>query len=268
LVISVVLITLLTGQVRAQSDVVAELKTRLLNKGVPVKDIVIKNRNPFQVEITLQSTSSDQNIKPDDAIFVEAAHYEVALLRKRQTKLDVAKVVLMNSQGQPIYWSEIPVDKTLDTAPVVPSKTDRVTVIKALQDKVPLSGMVYQTLDVGLDEFGAQVITIRLTAQDIEQANNAIPTFMATLPAVIRKLKDEQGAQIASYRVDVSDSAGTPLLKYVNYYLASEEHASWWQADNVTSDWFPHPPPPARPANSLPAYPPPLPPTPPVPKQP
>jgi len=235
---------------QVQSDIVPILKTLLAQKQIPVKDIKITNQSPLTVEITIQSTSNNQRVTPDDAIFSTITDQQIALARRHQIKIDILKVTIVNSQGQPISWSEIPVDKSVDTSPVIPSQIDNATLVNAIREQIPLNGMAIQTLDVALNEDQAQMITMTLSVPDIHVANFAVPSFMPALAGLMQRLKSERGAQIASYRVDVVDNQGQPLLKYMRYYLGSEEHEGWWQADGMTQDWFPHPVPPGAPSDT------------------
>jgi hypothetical protein len=72
IVISVVLgatLTFLVSQANAQDDIATELKTSLAQQAVPVKEVAIAHRVPFQIEITIQSLSATQWVTPDDPLF-------------------------------------------------------------------------------------------------------------------------------------------------------------------------------------------------------
>jgi hypothetical protein len=156
----------------------------------------------------------------------------------------------MNSAGKVITSSQIPVDTAIDTAPIIPSSASNEAVVAAIRDQIPLTGMSLDALNVSKDADGLHVIKINLSAQDIATANQALPSFMQTLPAVLDRLKTSQGAQIASFSVELVDANNRPLLKYAKDFLPSEEAETWWQAPDLTQSWFPHPI--SNPAENLP----------------
>lgn len=235
--------SIFTGyQANAQNDIVSEIKARLVQKNVPVRDITIKNKTPFQLEVNLQSKSRGNLAEPDDPIFQQAVHREVAAARRRGSKIDSVRVVLVNSLGEKIYWSDLPVDQGIDTTPIVPSMVEDAAVAAEIRNRVPLNGMVLGLLDITRDADGVQSISLKLSVQDIKTANSAIPDFMLTLSGVLWELRTQKGAQIATYKVDIVDTADQPLLRYVKDYMPSEERESWWQAPTITQEWFPHPP--------------------------
>lgn len=249
------------------NDIIKALEERLRQKKIPVKQIVVTSQIPLKVEVILQSTSNGSLIAPDDPIFAGVAEQETIRARSRQFEIDAVKVTTVNSHGEPISWSEIPIreDKGFDVVPLIPSQASNETVAQAVRDQAPLRDLVVQRLDVdvSLDEYQTHVITMTLTVQDIAAANTAIPAVILTLPAMMQDLERAQGARIASYRVVVFDGNGQPLLKYIRYSLSSEDHEQWWQADGVTQNWFPHPAPTSGPENQAPpptpAYPAPAP---------
>jgi len=232
--------TFLLSQTKAQNNVVSDLIAYLTQKGVPVKNIEITSRIPFRVEVTLQSASSGQGVAPDDPSFEHIVQRGVALVEKRDNiKFDVVRVIVVNTQGVPIYWSDVPVRTVEET--LFPSKLDDVTTAGLIREQIGLYGMSLDKLEVSSDTDGTQVLTIRLSVQDIGIANSALPQFMPELRVLVEKLNAEHGTQIVICKVDIVDAEGKLLLKYVlDLQLAQE---NWWQADGLTLEWFPHPPP-------------------------
>jgi hypothetical protein len=230
-----------TSRVNVQNDVITDIRERLVQQHIPVKSAVIASRIPFEIEIVLQSNSTGKLAMPDDALFEHITYREMARARRRGIKIDSATVTIVNSIGKIITSSNIPVDKAIDTAPVIPSSADNATVVAAIHDQAPLNGMTLDALDVSKDADGLHVIRINLSVQDIETANQALPSFMRSLPVVLNRLRTSQGAQIASFSVELVDANNQPLLKYAKDFLPSEEAETWWQAPDLTQSWFPHP---------------------------
>jgi hypothetical protein len=234
----------LVNQAYAQNDIVAELRASLVQQNVPVRDIKITSRVPFQIEFTAQSASSTQVIEPDDPIYGALIQSELVSAQKRGVRIDLVKMIIVNSLGQTIFWTEFPADQIQNTLPASPSKVDNMTAAKFIQDQLPLNGLSLDVLDATQQLDGALIIKVTLSASDIETANKAVPIVMGTMSNLVGQLITKQGAQIASYKIEVFDVKGQPLLKYARVYSASEYQENWWQADGMTQDWFPHPPPP------------------------
>lgn len=243
LILIITPLTLTTYQANAQNDVVSEIKAHLMQNHVPVKTITIKSRIPFQLEVIVQSKSQDTQALPDDPIFQQAVHREIAAARRRGTKIETVKVILVNSLNQDIYWSELPVDKAIDVEPISASLVEDKVIATEIRNRVPLKGMILTALDITKDTDGVQSVSLKLSVKDIKTANNILSDFMPTLSKVLRELQSQKGAQIATYTVDIVDDTGKPLLKYVKDYMPSEERESWWQAPDITQEWFPHPAP-------------------------
>jgi len=259
----------LMNQANAQNDVASDIKMRLTQKGVPVVSVDITSRIPFQIEIVIQSTSTNNLASPDDPLFEQAAHREVAFARRRGIKIDIAKVTAVNRAGTPIFWSDIPVDTALDTVPAVPSQAKDTTITMTIRDSLPLNGMTLDVLNTARDEDQHQVITIKLSVKDAATATVAIPPFMSALSRVLEQLRTTPGTQLGSCTVEIVDADKQPLLKYVKDFQPSAASETWWQAPNMPQGWFPQPisvpadlPPPGGVETSIPNEPPYPPPTP------
>ena len=121
---------------------------------------------------------------------------------------------------------------------------DNTATAQVIRDQLPLHNMPLDQLDVSSNPDGAQVLTIRLSVQYVQAANNSVPQFLSDLPNLLKNLNSEAGPQIAIYKVNVFDAKAQPLLKYAYDLQLAQE--TWWQADGMTQDWFPHPPPPSN----------------------
>lgn len=234
-------LTFLFNRAHAQDNIAVDLTARLQQQGVPVKDVAVTGRVPFRVEITLQSTSDTEKVAPSDPIFEHAAHREVVLAQRRNDiKFNVVKIIIVNVQGTPIYWSDVAVSAGSEKISP-PSDLNDAATSEVVREELALHGISLEELRVSSDAESAQTLTIRLSVPDIQTANSALPQFMLDLPALLEKLNAEKRTQIVICKVDLVDAAGQPLLRYVKDLQLSQEN--WWQADGVTQEWFPHPPP-------------------------
>ena len=230
---------LVVTQVQAQSDVVSEMTVRLTQQGVPVKDIKITTRLPFRVEVEVQSASDSEKATPDDSTFESAIIREAMAARNRHSiQLDTIRITLVNVSGNPIHWSDAPLPQAISSP--APPQMDNTAAAQMIRDQLPLHNMSLDQLDVSSNPDGAQVLTIRLSVQDVQAANNSVPQFLSDLPNLLKNLNSEAGPQIAIYKVNVFDAKAQPLLKYTHDLQLAQE--TWWQADEMTKDWFPHPP--------------------------
>ncbi|MDP2859650.1 MAG: hypothetical protein Q8P50_16990, partial [Bacillota bacterium] len=224
-----------------QDDIVSDLAARLTQQGVPLKSMRVTSRAPFRLEAIIQSESAGREVAPSDPLFTHAVEREVALARRRYSVgIDWVKVVIVNAQGEAIYWSDVPA-KALPDDVALPGRLADAQVAELVRSQLPPSELQLQELSVSLDSNGARVLTIRLSARGIEAANRAIPEFSprGRLFVLVDKINAEQGARIEICRLDVVDAEGRPLLKYVRDVALAQEN--WWQAPGVTQDWFPHP---------------------------
>lgn len=223
----------------AQNDFISELTDRLRNQGVPLTNIALTSRLPFRLEIVLQSTSDSGVVAPDDPLFEHIVQREVNLAQGRyDINLDTVRINIVNTLGDSIYQSEVPVFEISNTFGA--SQLDNASTAELVSKGLPLYGMSLDNLDVSLDANGARVLTIQLSVPDLETANKSVSQFMPDLYNLVDDLNAKNNSQISIYRVTLLDSESKPLLKYVRDTQLSQQN--WWQADGLTQDWFPHPP--------------------------
>jgi hypothetical protein len=240
-IMAILSLSYVVRQVRAQEDGISELRKRLLDMGVPVKSLEATSRFPFRVEAILQSASSEENVSPADPQFVYAVQREAALApRKNNPRISSVKVTIVNAAGKPIFWADEPV-KVIDEIPVPSPRLDDTGAAAAVRQNISLHGMVLDELTVSSEQVNGQTLKLKLNVHDVQAANNSIPPFMEDLRQLPEKLNSELGTQIMVVQVDIFDAKGQPLLKYIRDLELSKE--KWWQPDDLTKEWFPHPPP-------------------------
>jgi len=231
----------LIDQANAQDDVITTIANQMRQKKIPVKQIDIINRSPLQIEIFLQGASLDDTVAPQDPIYAMDTIREITENRRNGVQIDTIKVSILNAQAKVISWGIIPIDASVDRTPILASKINNNELDSRIRESVPLGKMALDKLDVSNLINGTQAVTMTISAPDLQAANEAIFNLMQTLPQTIEQLKVNRGAAVTTYMVDISDSKGQPLLKYVRYYLPTQELENWWQAPGITQDWFPHP---------------------------
>jgi len=227
-----------------QQQIVDEITQNLLQQGVPVVSSQIKvdsDWNPsVLVEYTLQSSSENDKVSSDDPIYSNIIGHEVNFAQLRGLNVGAIGVVIINSQAKVIVRNIRKVtDKEFLSTTMKPSEMNS-DELAALLENVPAFGMYLDKVVVSQIEDGTFKSTFNIKAADVDAANSGMPGFMEALRSNIMELNRANGAQISSYIVDLSDAKGSTLLKYINDLQVGRQ--SWWQSDDLTQDWYPHPP--------------------------
>ncbi len=226
-------------QVIAQQGVEGYLKERLERQNIPIVAIIPRSLLPLRLEIVIESMSEGERALPDDPINLHIVRREVLLARQQGYIIDSFTLVLLNNQGQTIFWAEAPVELENVPLEISPSKLDDATTRNMIGESLNPHGMSLADVDV-ISAEGVQTLVLRLSAPSLEEANHALPYFMPSLRPFIADI-NARGAQIVICNVEVADEKGQILLKYLlDLQLDSE---TWWMVEGLTQDWFPHPPP-------------------------
>ena len=256
-------------EVKAQEDLVTELNTRLTQLGVPVKDVSIDSRVPFQITIILQSSTTADHRTDEDALNEYLAYREAYLAHKFGLTLDSFAISLVNVNGDVIGWEQRFLTLRYTNPDFsAPKNLDNQATESLLREQLDFQGLQIDELTVTTgagSEQDVQTVSIRLTASSLQAANAAIPGMIGTLISHLSKINRESDVSlIAVCRLWVTDNNGDILLSYL--YDLELGLQQWGMAPGVTDDWFPHPvetysPPPVLPTLTPPSYPLPLLPT-------
>jgi len=256
-------------EVKAQEDLVTELNTRLTQLGVPVKDVIIDSKVPFQITILLQSSTTADHGTDEDALNKYLAYREAYLAEKFGLDLDSFVISLVNVNGDVISWEQRFLTLRYTNPDFSASKNlDNQATETLLREQFDFQGLQIDALTVTAGAGSAQdvqTVSIRLTAASLQAANAAIPGLIGTLIPNLSKINQESdGSLIAVCRLWVIDNNGEILLSYL--YDLELGMQRWGMAPGVTRDWFPHPvetysPPPILPTATPHSYPAPLLPT-------
>lgn len=227
-------------QVQAQNSIISQLSNRLTQQKIPIKHIDIVNRLPLQLEVIIQSESNTEIIAPNDPFFKHAVLREVNFLPKQIINVNTVKIIIVNVKNQPIYWADELVAQNISADITSSSATNNTDITNLITSQIALYEMSLDALDVFSDLNGGQILTIQLSVANIEIANKAIASFMMDLRALVESINQQNNTKIIVYKINLVNAEDEPLLNYVrDIQLANE---TWWQADNLTQDWFPHPP--------------------------
>lgn len=250
LIIAVALL-ILAVQVNAQNQSVEDLTERLKQQGVPVKSITVQSRIPFQIEIVLQSSSDGKNTTLDDLWFAQLARREASLAHRIGVKVDSYRLTFVNTKGEIVTWEQNflhPSDPSQQSFSSTPSKLDDTATKKAIAERLNLSGMTLDQLDVSssvLRGDSRQIVTLQLSVPDLESANKALPSFLLSLRPLLDDINAKQGTRIAICRMRLVDRQGRVLLNYIWDLETREETSS---SVSGLIQWYPRP----RPLSSTP----------------
>lgn len=234
------------GQAMTQEEIVEDLTARLIEQGVPIKSVKITSTSgtpfetidiPIAIEFVLQRSSSESD---RIALHKHSILREVDLTQKLGLEVGVITVVVVNTQGELISQGSVVTREDITSEFDPPHKLDNDSVAALLRQELDLCGMSLEKLDVYLDRHDLRWAAFDVEVPDIETANAALGTFMWKIRTTVEALNANQGTKVAVYQLNVSTTEGQPLLKYVNDLQLRRE--SWWQPDELTEDWFPHPP--------------------------
>ena len=273
LIIPVILIliflVLSVMKANAQEDLVTELTIRLTRLGVPVNDVIIDSKVPFQITIILQSSTTGNHGTDEDALNEYMAYREAYLADKFGLTLDSFIISLVNINGDVIGWEQRFLTLRYTNPDIsAPKNLDSQATETLLREQLDFQGLQIDELTVTTgagSEQDVQTVSIRLTASSLQAANTAIPDLIGTLISQLSKINQESDvALIAVCRLWVTGDNGDILLSYL--YDLELGLQQWGMAPGVTDNWFPHPvetysPPPVFPTLTPPSYPLPLLPT-------
>lgn len=224
-------------RVSAQANIIADLTERLTAQGIPLKSIEPQSLIPLNLKITLQRI--DEKDKPLEAFYVHAVQREVSLANERGFVVDNLTLVILSTEGDTEYWVTEPIDN-ISREDALPSLDNDAAAI-AIAKNLNLYGLTLDTVDVVSDN-KTQTASLLLRVQDIDTANKALPEFMPSLRLSLDDLNKNSSVRIGVFKMELFTDRGELLLRYVLDLELGQE--TWWMADGVTMDWFPHPLPP------------------------
>ncbi len=237
-------------EVRAQEDLITELESRLTQLEISVKSITIDNRLPFEIGITLQSSTSGGHRTEEDGWNEFLAEREAILAHKFGLNLYIFTLILVNQKGETLDWSKIGLDPHIYSRAYTQfnpgnKHLDNQATASLVEQQLDFKGMTVDEIKVttgaGSDQ-SMQTLSIRLSTRNLQTANRAIPDLMDSLKAQPDNINQESDySLIAICRLWVTDQSGNNLLS--NNHDVRLGRQTWGMASGVTTDWFPHPAP-------------------------
>jgi hypothetical protein len=223
--------------VSARESAVQEVTDRLRQRGIPVRG-EIQSLLPYRVKFILQSSSVGTLVSPDDPTFEQAVYREIALAKGRSLRFDAVELAVVNTAGTVLYTGEMPSHFILPAGTALPD-IDGPAISNRLASKLSTPGITFASVRVDNELGTIHRLSLNLVTADLQTANTALSTLMGTVYPNILNENSIGNAHIGVYQITLSDAAGNLLLKYSRDLELSQEN--WWQAPDLTQDWFPHP---------------------------
>ncbi len=234
------------NQPKTQQDIVNDIISRLIKQGIPIKSANVTSSLPLDIDVVIQSASTDDKSLPDDILYLHTIEREV-FLGKKHYSLDIQSLTmtLVNSEGKQLYGESDPVNRF--TGDIIPSKLEETTMTELRYTIENFAGqMTLSKLENTYDYYGMPWIMIDLQVKDIEEANRLLRECMQNLRSEIETLNMQQ-TRIAVYEVTVYKAGGKLIFQDVNDLQIHEER--WWQADGLDTIVGSHGPPSIPPIN-------------------
>jgi hypothetical protein len=243
LIVAISAIMLVRPQASSQQSATS-LSSKLEQAGVPVKSVQIIQQSPLQVEITLQSSSNDNNATQDDLWNKFLASRDAELAYLNGNRIDSYRLILINSKGEIISSEWVYLDTTLPSQNIAipkPAALDETETKELLIEKLNTPGMKIVSLDVTTDKVvleNTRLVELHFTFASGEDASNSINTFILSLRPLLKDLNENYGAQIAVFRLIVYQDER--LL--IEYLLDLDRSTQMWSlAKGIEANWFPCP---------------------------
>lgn len=220
-----------------------DLEDRLTKLDIPVVEIKTISKQPFQIEIYLQSASEDGNATVDDLWNLVMARRQANLASRIGLHLDSYSIHLIDINGKTILK---------DTAFIYATDIDQTTTGKEVKlDHEDSIRTVNQELDYGdlkvglLDIFvnqeingGGQTLILELSGEDMALINKDLPDFLDSL-FLLFETEQSFGLGLAICHLRVFDASGTIMLDLVRDLESGI--SQWTMQPGVYDEWFPKP---------------------------
>lgn len=234
-----------TIKVNAQNQYTSDLAERLERRGVPVKHVAILKRIPYEIEIVLQSSSSDDHLSLEDNWFMQLARREAVLAYRVGTGLDSFKLIVLNVKSEVIYSTQTylyPEDLSQQLIPPEQLKVDNATTKEIIMHQLQLAGLSLDSLDISsedVDGFSGQVLMVQVSSENLDTANQSMPKFLGSFFKMLDTINGEHQTYIVLCRLRLLDQKGNVLLDYVKDLESG--FVQWTSVEGLYDEWHPKP---------------------------
>lgn len=218
------------------------LLERLQAQNVPVKSVTIGGKGPYQLEILLQSASSETEVAPEDPAYIHAVQREAAILYATlEINIDTIQISILNhSTASVLFWGEFPITTISPLSQAVTTNTGTIDEISGwiASNYLDTTGMTIRQLDLSTSDYGQEML-LELSAPTIDSANKAISNIMTNRWVLVGEIKEYYGIELVVLKIKVLNHNEKVLLDHTLDIQLGQEN--WWMDDNINTDWFPQP---------------------------
>jgi hypothetical protein len=232
------------NEVRAQNQFATDIEERLKAREIPVKQVTTIKRVPYEIEISLQSTSKDDHLSLDDNWYMQLARREATLAYRIGARISSYHLNVYNTDGKKIYSTQIylyPEDLSQQKLSQE-SSVDIETAKSLVKDSLKLGNMTLDILDL-VDEkaegFTGRVLLLQVSTSTLEQANLDLPIFLDSFFQLQEGFNSKNGTNIVLCHFRLVDMDGKVLLDYSKDLESGS--TQWTAVEGLYSEWFSHP---------------------------
>jgi hypothetical protein len=228
-------------------QVLSDINTQLHKQKIPATAVQIGRDDSTNVlfpmnvlDITLQSSSDNDKVAPNDCFYINIIGREVQLIQRQGLRADAYRLTIVNKKSNTLLQVILPLSgkENLPTNFVKASNLVPNDVALTLRN-VPTGNMTIEHVDVLPDEEGLLKCNIDVQAVDIVAVNAGVKNLLDQVQGTIQNLNIERGAEIAVFQLRIHVPNGESVLNYIADLQFGR--TTWWQADELNKDWFPHP---------------------------
>lgn len=225
-----------TTNISSQQTILTEFTTNLKDDGVPVTSAEIKTDSkwdpPNVLTCIIQSSSLDEQVSPDDPIYLNLTGHEANLANQQGLNIGAIETVLINTNGKIIDDVFHAVNTSDEITPGFnqPSSMTNDAVNSSLEN-APLDGLTINSINVSPTEDGQHRTTFNLQDPDVTAANVDCVNVVNNISTFITNLNQNQGSHIAIYEIRVVDGNGNPLFNYIRDLQFGR--TTWWHSDTI-----------------------------------
>jgi hypothetical protein len=221
------------------------LEERLAQLGVPVKSILVTQKSPLQLQITIEYANQGGNSSHDGLWyeFLTARECDLAYLNLGM-RVDSCRLIEVTPEGKVVTDVKTflhPEDLAQGLTPPPASTLKDSEARQIFESAFDFQGLELLALDVPssyTDPYNSKVVIMQLStgrpAGDTDMA--PINQLILGLRPQIEKINDRYGTRFVLVRVKIVDSANEPLVDYV------EDLELWgrgsWLAQGLQAGWI------------------------------
>lgn len=223
-------------QVNQQESLVEYLKNKLGQLGVPVNQIVVLQDSPLEIEVTIQSLSTNEKFAPDDFVNIHMVVRESVFASDKGYPINGLTKIVVNMEGKQINKGWIKIEPESMYRRLAPSQLTETSTANLLNKKLAEYGMSkINGKIIALDE--SQALDLYLPNLSKEETNLTMLSIKDSL-GILTEDMNSQGAGISFVKLRITNESGETLLNFLSDWQFSTE--GWWVADGINIDsWLP-----------------------------